>query len=48
LAPVLSIRPSHADVMQRAHEIWLREGRPEGRAEAHWFEAERELLRANS
>ncbi len=35
--------PTQAAIMQRAHEIWLREGRPDGRAEAHWLEAEREL-----
>ena len=29
-------------IRQRAYEIWEREGRPEGRAEAHWARAERE------
>src|SRR6185295_13619004 len=27
----------------RAHEIWQREGRPEGRHEHHWVEATREI-----
>ena len=30
-------------VRRRAYEIWEREGRPEGRAGAHWQEAEREV-----
>jgi hypothetical protein len=30
-------------VEDRAREIWLEEGCPEGRAEAHWAQAEREL-----
>lgn len=30
-------------VRDRAHAIWLREGRPEGRALENWLQAEREL-----
>lgn len=30
-------------VRMRAYEIWLNEGRPEGRALEHWLLAEREL-----
>ena len=30
-------------VRERAHAIWEREGRPEGRAEHHWAQAEEEL-----
>ena len=30
-------------VRERAHEIWLREGKPEGRAEAHWALAREEI-----
>ncbi len=30
-------------VEQRAYEIWEEEGRPEGRAEAHWSRAEAEV-----
>jgi len=26
-------------IRQRAHEIWEREGRPEGREEQHWYQA---------
>jgi Protein of unknown function (DUF2934) len=30
-------------IRQRAHEIWEREGRPEGRHEEHWARARRQL-----
>ena len=30
-------------VRQRAYEIWLREGSPEGRHEEHWEQARREI-----
>lgn len=30
-------------VATRAFEIWDQAGRPEGRAEEHWYQAEREL-----
>ena len=30
-------------IRRRAYEIWEREGRPEGRASEHWYEAAREL-----
>ena len=32
----------------RAREIWMEEGRPEGRAEEHWLRAEAELGQRNS
>jgi hypothetical protein len=32
-----------ARVRARAYEQWEREGRPDGRAEDHWRDAEREL-----
>jgi hypothetical protein len=32
-----------ARIRARAYERWERDGRPEGRAEEHWAEAEREL-----
>ncbi len=35
----------HSQIAQRAREIWQREGRPEGRAAAHWKQAEEELAR---
>jgi hypothetical protein len=30
-------------VQQRAYELWEREGRPHGRDQAHWQQAEREI-----
>lgn len=30
-------------IRQRAHEIWEREGRPEGKEKEHWERAEREI-----
>jgi hypothetical protein len=30
-------------VRERAYQIWEREGRQEGRAEEHWWQAEQEL-----
>ena len=35
-------------IRQRAYEIWEAEGRPEGREEAHWAAAERELVGRSS
>lgn len=35
----------HGQIEQRAREIWEREGRPEGRAQQHWQQAEEELAR---
>lgn len=39
---------THADrearVRERAYRLWEEEGRPEGRAEAHWREATRQIL----
>lgn len=34
-----------ARVRQRAYEIWMDEGTPDGRAVANWFQAEEELAR---
>jgi len=39
-------RPVEEDEIRRhAYEIWEREGRPEGRAEEHWRQAEADLHR---
>jgi hypothetical protein len=35
--------PAAHEIALRAHELWVRRGRPEGSSEADWFEAEREL-----
>jgi len=34
--------PDEERIRRRAHEIWEREGRPEGRREEHWARARRE------
>ena len=31
-------------VRERAYQIWLDEGRPEGRAKDHWQEAEKQII----
>lgn len=36
--------PSHEEIARRAYEIYLAEGRPEGRDLEHWARAEAELL----
>jgi hypothetical protein len=30
-------------IAQRAYEIWMQSGRPNGHDQEHWFQAEREL-----
>lgn len=35
----------HNQIAQRARQIWQREGCPQGRADAHWKQAEEELTR---
>lgn len=35
--------PTENDTRERAHMIWEREGRPEGRSEEHWLKAKAEL-----
>jgi hypothetical protein len=35
--------PTHEQIKQRAHEIWMERGRPEGTAEEDWRQAEEEL-----
>jgi hypothetical protein len=38
-----SSSPSRERIAERAHTIWEREGRPEGREDEFWFRAESEL-----
>jgi hypothetical protein len=40
------VAPSEADVARRAYEIYLEEGRPDGRQIDHWLRAESELRSA--
>jgi hypothetical protein len=39
----LSGAPQAADVAKRAYELWVASGRPQGKDQEHWFQAEREL-----
>ncbi|WP_213770353.1 DUF2934 domain-containing protein [Bradyrhizobium sp. dw_78] len=36
-------KPTEDQIRQRAHEIWERHHRPDGRDEEFWHQAEREL-----
>lgn len=38
--------PSHQQIAQRAYEIFIERGQPEGQDLAHWLEAERQLSAA--
>ena len=37
-----------AKIRRRAHELWEQEGRPEGRADAHWERAAQDLDREDA
>jgi len=39
-----STGPSHEEISTLAYSIWVSEGCPEGRHDANWHEAERQLL----
>jgi hypothetical protein len=39
-------RPDEANIRKRAREIWKQNGRPAGRDDEFWFQAERELREA--
>ncbi|HZQ45432.1 MAG TPA: DUF2934 domain-containing protein [Verrucomicrobiae bacterium] len=36
--------PTHAEISACAHLIYEREGRPEGKANEHWLQAEAQLI----
>ena len=36
--------PTHDDIAARAYEVWERTGRPDGRDQEIWLQAEHELL----
>lgn len=40
--------PLHDEISTRARELWEKYGRPAGRDEAIWLEAERQLLGVDS
>jgi Protein of unknown function (DUF2934) len=39
-------KPTHEQVAERAYQIFVERGRPEGRDQEHWFEAEEQLIAA--
>ncbi len=41
--PARVARATPEQIAERAHEFWIDEGRPDGRAVEHWRRAEREL-----
>jgi len=43
-----STGPSHEEISTLAYSIWVSEGCPEGRHDANWHEAERQLLAPGS
>jgi len=42
VGPKMSV-PTIEQIRTRAHQLWETAGRPEGREDAFWYEAEREL-----
>jgi hypothetical protein len=40
--------PDEERIRRRAHELWEKEGRPEGRHEQHWDQARREIEQEES
>ena len=43
---IARLAPSEETIRMRAFHLWERAGHPEGRASAHWDQAERDLLEA--
>jgi hypothetical protein len=40
-------RPAEMDIVRRAYEIWEQAGKPDGRDQEFYHQAERELQKAN-
>ena len=40
-------RPAEIDIVRRAYELWERTGKPDGRDQEFYHQAERELQKAN-
>jgi len=34
----------HETIAARAYDLWLQDGKPEDQADAHWLQAEREMV----
>jgi hypothetical protein len=45
-APQRRIDEMHGYIQRRAYELWENEGRPAGRDQAHWLQAESEIAKA--
>ncbi len=41
--PTTTSAPARDSIAARAYEIWLESGRPNGKDQEHWFQAEREI-----
>lgn len=41
--PKTGMGPTHEEIAQRAYQIFVERGRPEGRDQEHWLEAEAQL-----
>jgi hypothetical protein len=39
------VNDRHNEIEQRAYEIWVREGRPSGEHDRHWYRASNEINR---
>ncbi len=42
--PIAAAAPTHEDIAQRAYEIYLEKGCPQGQSEQDWLQAEQEQL----
>jgi Protein of unknown function (DUF2934) len=47
-APKRTAQELYRRIQHRAYELWEREGRPHGRDQAHWYQAELEITRAGT
>jgi Protein of unknown function (DUF2934) len=43
LRMIMMSEPASAEIQHRAHQLWEQAGRPEGRQDEFWFQAEQEL-----
>lgn len=39
----MNAKPTHEEIQARAHRLWEQAGKPEGREQEFWQQAEREL-----
>jgi hypothetical protein len=40
--------PTEQEIRQLAFQLWQQAGKPEGKSDAFWYQAEKELLREES